>query len=207
MNETPDTPLDPSTGDARDVSRRLRQATADTRALTFEMDRSALAGLRFGASFGRALDGLVFKGKSLGDTIRSLGLSLSQLAVRAAFKPLEAGIDTILSGFLKTAITTTSAPGAAPALPVSPFAKGGVIAAPMSFPLGRGVGIAGEAGAEAIMPLARGPDGRLGVAASGATGMHITFNVTAADADSFRRSEAQIAAMLARAASAGHRNL
>ena len=55
-------------------------------------------------------------------------------------------------------------------LPV-PFASGGVIASPVTFPLADGrTGLAGERGAEAIMPLARGPDGRLGVAAQGGGG-------------------------------------
>ena len=44
-----------------------------------------------------------------------------------------------------------------------PFAQGGVVGAPTYFPLGRGLGLMGEQGAEAVMPLARGPDGRLGV--------------------------------------------
>ena len=57
------------------------------------------------------------------------------------------------------------------------------------------------------MPLARGPDGALGVRADGAWRHHITFNVTTPDADSFRRSETQIAALLARAVGHGHRNL
>ncbi|HEY4343439.1 MAG TPA: phage tail tape measure protein, partial [Parvibaculum sp.] len=91
---------------------------------------------------------------------------------------------------------------------IKPFAKGGVVASPMLFPLQGGTGLAGEAGAEAILPLQRGSDGRLGVAAGGAAQpMQITFNVTAADADSFRRSETQIAAMINRAASRGQRNM
>jgi phage-related minor tail protein len=69
------------------------------------------------------------------------------------------------------------------------------------------MGIAGERGAEAIMPLSRGPDGRLGVAVPRSAGAQITFNVTATDAESFRRSESQISAMLARAAALGQRNL
>ena len=36
------------------------------------------------------------------------------------------------------------------------------------------MGLAGERGAEAIMPLARGPDGRLGVAAAGGGRRHAT---------------------------------
>jgi phage-related minor tail protein len=69
------------------------------------------------------------------------------------------------------------------------------------------IGVAGERGAEAILPLARGRDGRLGVRAGGTPSMSITFNVTTPDADSFRRSETQIAALLARAVAHGHRNL
>jgi phage-related minor tail protein len=89
-----------------------------------------------------------------------------------------------------------------------PFASGGVIASPVTFPLADGgTGLAGERGAEAILPLARGPDGKLGVAAQGGGGVAVTFNVTTPDADSFRRSESQVAAMLARAVALGQRNL
>ena len=89
-----------------------------------------------------------------------------------------------------------------------PFADGGIISSPITFPLaGNRVGLAGERGAEAILPLARGPDGRLGVRADGGGGIHVTFNVTTPDAESFRRSETQLAALLARAVSQGQRNL
>lgn len=43
------------------------------------------------------------------------------------------------------------------------FARGGVVNSPTLFPMATGTGLMGEAGPEAIMPLARGPDGRLGV--------------------------------------------
>ena len=85
-----------------------------------------------------------------------------------------------------------------------------MVAAPSYFPLGRGLGLMGEQGAEAILPLARGPDGRLGVRASGSASarpVSITVNVAAADAEGFRRSEAQVAAALARAVARGRRGL
>ena len=64
----------------------------------------------------------------------------------------------------------------------------------------------GEAGPEAIMPLRRGLDGRLGVAASNnAQNVNITINTP--DADSFQRSRTQVAATLARAVDRGRRNL
>ncbi|MGO4701716.1 hypothetical protein [Dyella sp. 2RAB6] len=43
------------------------------------------------------------------------------------------------------------------------FARGGIVNSPTLFPMATGTGLMGEAGPEAIMPLARGPDGRLGV--------------------------------------------
>ena len=49
---------------------------------------------------------------------------------------------------------------------VTAFAKGGVVGGPTVFPFANGIGLMGEAGPEAIMPLKRGPDGALGVSAS-----------------------------------------
>jgi phage-related minor tail protein len=53
---------------------------------------------------------------------------------------------------------------------VVPFASGGVIDGPANFQMRRGIGLMGEAGPEAIMPLKRGPGGKLGVEASGGSG-------------------------------------
>jgi lambda family phage tail tape measure protein len=48
--------------------------------------------------------------------------------------------------------------------------SGGVYDTPQVFAFARGAGVFGEAGPEAIMPLKRGSDGKLGVQASGAAG-------------------------------------
>ena len=47
---------------------------------------------------------------------------------------------------------------------------GRIVSHPTLFPMSSGSGLAGEAGAEAVMPLKRGPDGRLGVAGGGGGG-------------------------------------
>jgi phage-related minor tail protein len=89
---------------------------------------------------------------------------------------------------------------------VMPFAQGGIVAAPTYFPMRGGTGLMGEAGPEAIMPLARGPDGRLGVAAGGRERpVSVTVNIATPDAASFRRSESQVSATLARAVARGRR--
>ncbi len=91
---------------------------------------------------------------------------------------------------------------------VVPFASGGVVTRPSIFGMRDGqTGLMGEAGPEAIMPLARGSDGRLGVQTSGSAAAPVVhFNVQATDAESFRRSEGQITAMLSRAVARGNRN-
>ena len=50
---------------------------------------------------------------------------------------------------------------------IVPFANGGIVDRPMMFPFAKGIGLMGEAGPEAIMPLKRGADGKLGVAGGG----------------------------------------
>ena len=50
---------------------------------------------------------------------------------------------------------------------VIPFARGGVVDRPTLFPMARGMGLMGEAGPEAVLPLRRLPPGRLGVESGG----------------------------------------
>ncbi len=50
------------------------------------------------------------------------------------------------------------------------FAGGGVVGSPRMFAMAGGTGLMGEAGPEAIMPLKRGPDGKLGVSGGGGGG-------------------------------------
>jgi lambda family phage tail tape measure protein len=50
---------------------------------------------------------------------------------------------------------------------VQPFATGGIVSGPVTFPMRGGTGLMGEAGPEAILPLRRGRGGRLGVEMNG----------------------------------------
>ena len=182
---------------------------ADAAPLKNELQASARVGRQFATTLTNAFEGVAFKGKSLSDVFRSLTLSLSHMTLQAAFRPLGNAIGGFISNMLSGAPSLGFAKGAAmqSGLPV-PFAKGGIIASPATFPLAGGrMGIAGEKGAEAIMPFTRGPDGRFGVASNGGGGVTISFNVTTPDAESFRRTEGQIAAMLARAVGRGQRDL
>ena len=61
---------------------------------------------------------------------------------------------------------------------IVPFAYGGIVDKPTTFPFANGIGLMGEAGPEAIMPLRRGADGRLAVEASGGS-TNVVVNVNA----------------------------
>jgi lambda family phage tail tape measure protein len=166
-------------------------------------------------SFARAMTSAfatsVTGGKQFDDVLKSLALRLSDLSVRLAFKPitsaLGSGIDSLLSGLTGIGSSTSTASMVAASGAVKPFASGGVIGTPTYFPLiGGGTGLAGEAGPEAIMPLKRGADGKLGVS-GGSGGNSITVQIATPDVDSFRRSESYITGQIARAVARGQRSL
>src|SRR5690606_7615263 len=130
------------------------------------------------------------------------------MVLKQGLQPLQSLAGSLFSGlFGGLAGILPFAKGGVPGH-VVPFAGGGVVSAPTYFPLGQNIGLMGEAGSEAILPLRRGADGSLGVAAAGSPApVNVVFNVTPQDAASCRQSEALITGMLARAVSRGTRTL
>lgn len=177
--------------------------------LTQSLTKAAQA---FGKSITSAFASGIVEGKRFEDVLRNIGTSMTQSLLKSALKPLQSAI----SGWLGSGVSSLAGlfsggmGGGGGGLPVSPFADGGIVTAPSYFAMGRGFGLMGERGAEAIMPLSRGPDGKLGVRAGGG-GERRPFNVlvqvSTPDADSFRRSEAQVSAAIARAVARGNRAL
>lgn len=159
----------------------------------------------------RALDGLVFDGMRLEDALKGVARSMLDAAYSAAVRPvtqhvgglLASGIESMISGLLPFASGAGFSQGR-----VMPFAQGGVVSGPTAFPMRGGLGLMGEAGPEAIMPLRRGPDGRLGVAVhgGGARPVQVVMHVSTPDVEGFRRGQTQIAAQMTRLLSRGQRN-
>jgi phage-related minor tail protein len=145
----------------------------------------------------RAMDEAVFGAGKLSDVLRGLAAGAARDGLRAATAPLR---QAVVGGV--EALAGRAVAGLAGG--VRAFAKGGVVGSPTLFGAGDGVGLVGEAGPEAILPLARGADGRLGVR-GGAT--QVTLNVTTPDVEGFRRSGSQVAAALARLVDRGRRRL
>jgi lambda family phage tail tape measure protein len=88
---------------------------------------------------------------------------------------------------------------------VEKYASGGIVSQSTAFPMANGIGLMGEAGAEAILPLSRDSKGNLGVK-SESSPVNIVFNISTPNAESFRRSEAQIASRMSRALANADRN-
>lgn len=184
-----------------------------------ESDRAAAARARqlgvldtlaqkFGQNLSKALTGNLGAGRQLDGVLSSLAGKLSSLAGKALLDPVKSGISDLTKRLLNAGVSSEAFArgGVVAGGRVRPFAGGGVVAAPTYFPMRDGLGLMGEAGPEAILPLKRGSDGRLGVA-GGAAGrpIGITVNIATPDVEGFRRSEAQVAAALARAVARGRR--
>ena len=171
--------------------------------------------LQFGANgFARAMTtafaSSVSGGRQFDDVLKTLALRLSDTALRTALAPitrgLASGISQLFSGLFGGAgAGAVAAAGGA----IKPFAAGGMIGTPTYFPLSSGgLGLAGEAGPEAIMPLSRGADGRLGIATIDRGGAgQVIVNISTPDAASFRGAEVYLTGQIARAVARGQRGL
>ncbi|KKB82736.1 hypothetical protein VW29_15680, partial [Devosia limi DSM 17137] len=113
--------------------------------VSLELDRIGALADGVARSISTAFRGALVDGKSFKSVLGDIARSFADIALKAAIKPL----GSLVGGLVENLFTATN-----PA--VTPFAKGGVIAAPGYFPLAGGLGLAGEAGPEAIMPLQRG---------------------------------------------------
>lgn len=183
--------------------RRMRSALAATGKDVATLEKGLSRGLR------RAFDGVAFDGMKLSDALSTVARSMVNTTYNAAMKPvsdhvgglISQGVGSLVQGILPFADGAPFSQGR-----VMPFAQGGIVSTATGFGMRGGMGLMGEAGPEAIMPLARGPDGKLGVKGGASGGTTVVMNITTPDAQGFQRSQSQIAAQLSRALNAGNRN-
>ena len=183
--------------------RQMRLAFADTFKEATQLDRGLSTGLK------KAFDGLAFDGLKLSDALSMVAQNMIDTAYAAAIKPVANGMGSALADGISGLVAGVmpfkdGAPFSQGR--VMPFALGGVVSGATTFPMRGGTGLMGEAGPEAIMPLSRGADGRLGVRTQGGGGVNVTMNISTQDVRGFERSQGQIAARVARAIGQGNRN-
>jgi len=205
------TALDASLGAATGMAgafdgelQRMRRALADTGRDLTTLERGFSGGLR------RAFDGVAFDGMKLSDALQTVAKTMVNTTYQSALRPvtehfgglLSKGGGALVGGALPFAQGGSFAQGR-----VMPFANGGIVSGPAMFPMRGGLGLMGEAGPEAIMPLARGPDGKLGVrGGGGGAPVNVVINIQTPDVEGFQRSQSQIAAQMGRILGQGQRN-
>jgi len=205
--------LESSLGGAEVVVSTFETELAAMRSTMLYTSREvASLSLSIGGGLRKAFDGLAFDGMKLSDALKTVAESMINAAYNTAMKPIQNGmgeviahgVNGLVSGILPFEKGGTFSQGR-----VMPFAKGGVVSSPTNFAMRGGIGLMGEAGPEAIMPLARGPDGSLGVRAGKGGGggpVSIVMNISTPDVAGFQRSQSQIAAQMQRALGRGQRN-
>jgi lambda family phage tail tape measure protein len=146
-----------------------------------------LAG-NLGSSFASAFEGMadqltdfVTTGKaSFRDFAASVLRDISRMIIKYAIFNAVKGIMNIFNPAAAAAPLVQAANGRVFAQNgIQAFARGGIVNKPTVFPFANGIGLMGEAGPEAIMPLRRGRDGNLGVMSSGGGTTNVVVNVDA----------------------------
>lgn len=191
------------------------ELTRATQRFSSELERAESAGKNMddigrslGLTFTSAFEDAIIKGKEFREVLAAIAQDIARIILRKtitepvgnAITGLVKGFDfgsffgNIFGGVSSSGGVMSSASGPLYSANgnvflggnVVPFARGGIVQRPQMFPMANGgVGLMGEAGPEAIMPLRRDSAGRLGIAGGGGgTVIQQTINVDARGADS-----------------------
>lgn len=174
----------------RSATPALTQLTQDAGDLSKQLDNNLAGAVRsLSSEFSLLNQTTDSAGKRLANlALRFADAALQAIIMKHAIAPLAQYGGSFLSGMFGgggqggwdaavDAATRSANGNAFDRAGLIPFARGGVVNRPTIFPFARGMGLMGEAGPEAIMPLKRGADGRLGVTAmNGAAGVSVTVN-------------------------------
>ena len=164
-------------------------------------DRNDEIAQSIGESFGNAMASIVEGTKSVKDAFRDMATEIIKELYRIfVVKQITGMIANIISPGAGDAYLLAKG-GVLNNGQVVPYANGGVVGGPTTFPMAGGrTGLMGEAGPEAIMPLKRGKNGKLGVQAEGGSSnviIHQNFNFTANGDESVKQIIAQQAPAIA----------
>lgn len=157
--------------EAADMARGAWEATAE--AVRAAQERSREIAQRLAQDIvgpiKEALQSGEFTWETFASAISRIAQNLANRLIELAFKPIENALMQAFSGmgggggFFASIFGFAKGGAFASGQELTAFARGGVVSRPTVFPFSRGIGLMGEAGPEAILPLRRGRDGRLGV--------------------------------------------
>jgi hypothetical protein len=157
--------------EAADTARGAWEATAEAVRAAQERSREIAQGLAqdIVGPIKEALQSGEFTWETFASAISRIAQNLANRLIELAFKPIENALMRAFSGmgggggFFASLFGFARGGAFGGGHELTAFARGGVVNRPTVFPFSRGIGLMGEAGPEAILPLRRGRDGRLGV--------------------------------------------
>ena len=156
------------------LNKKFDFAKSTTTSFFTDMNHSLIEGQSLWEAFGDAVTNVINK---ILDKITEIGVDMLFSAGKASgwFGFGSGGAGATAGGAAATPVV--AALGSAWDRGIQKFATGGVVGSPTMFGTRSGLGLMGEAGPEAIMPLKRGSDGSLGVKADGIGGANVVVNV------------------------------
>ncbi|WP_323037718.1 phage tail tape measure protein [Pararhodobacter sp.] len=162
--------------EAADTARNAWEATTEAVSAAQERSRELAQGLAqdIVGPIKDALKSGEFTWETFASAISRIAQNLANRLIELAFQPIENAIMRAFSGmggggggFFARLFGFAKGGIFASGQELTAFARGGVVNRPTVFPFAKGVGLMGEAGPEAILPLKRGRGGRLGVEMNG----------------------------------------
>jgi hypothetical protein len=178
----------------KEAARNIQDAMSD---LFFDAMQGELGDLE--QSFKRTIDRMVANLLAAQLTDRLFGADFGKDGTLGSDSLIQKGVDWF-SGLFNANGNAFNQSG------LIPFANGGIVSSAVPFSFGGSkLGVMGEAGPEAILPLKRGSNGQLGVQMNGGTPSYVNIYVTTPDANSFRKSQPQIMADMQRNLNRGRR--
>lgn len=180
----------------KEITRVLKLTDAETKrheALQKAKEEQEALGASIEASMEKAFMSMVDGTASVKDAFKTMAREIiAELYKVLVVKKMVASISTAF-GFADGGVFSGGSQ-------VQAYADGGVVGSPTTFPMSGGkTGLMGEAGPEAIMPLKRGANGKLGVQMEGGATTTVVqnFNFSANGDDSVKRIIAQAAPKIA----------
>jgi hypothetical protein len=159
--------------DGADTARTAWEATTEAVRAAQERSREIAEGLAqdITGPIKEALKSGEFTWETFAGAVSRIAQNLASRLIDLAFKPIENALINAFSGggggggggFFASLFGFAKGGVFAGGQELTAFARGGVVTRPTVFPFSRGIGLMGEAGPEAILPLRRGRGGRLGV--------------------------------------------